>query len=144
MASLSLALGHIIILTFFVLLNSKETLSSRLARSMSKLAEIGADDYPSSGRNSPVHDLGFPQFPPFQEDVIPPPPPPPDLPLFPPPPAFPSPDDRPTVTVTVPAWPSLPDFPPFPFLDQPPPSEPFGPRFDESDDNWMPSTPNNP
>ncbi|CAA7014209.1 unnamed protein product [Microthlaspi erraticum] len=136
-SSLSLVLGYVVVLTFFILLNSEETLSSRLVRTTAKVAQIGADDYPSSGRNSPVRDLGFPDFPSFQEAVAAPPPPPPDMPLLPPPPTFP---DLESPRIPVPVWPSQPGFLPFPFTDQAPPSEPFGPRFDESD-NWLPSTP---
>ncbi|KAF8105783.1 hypothetical protein N665_0155s0004 [Sinapis alba] len=140
MASHSLVLRYIIVLTFFLILNSKEIFSSRLVRSSkAKVADqISADDYPSSGRNSPVHDLGFPDFPSFQEPTVTPQP---DLPLLPPPPpTFP---DLEKGRFPVPVWHSLPEFPPLPFLDQPPPSEPFGPRFDESD-NWMPSVPSIP
>ncbi|EOA36891.1 hypothetical protein CARUB_v10011416mg [Capsella rubella] len=160
MASLSLLLRYVFVLSFFTLLNSNETLSSRLVRSSSKVALIRADDYPSTGRNSPVHDLGFPEFPSFQEAVAPPPPPPdmpllppplPDMPLLPPPlpdmpppppPAFPY-LEKPKFRV--PVWPSLPDFPPFPFVDQAAPSdsEPSTPTFEESD-SWMPSTPSIP
>lgn len=148
MASLSLVLRYVVFLSFFILQNPKETFSSRLVRSPAKVSQIGADDYPSSGRNTPVHDLGFPDFPSFQEAVAPPPPPPdlpllppplPDLPLL-PPPAFSDPEKP---RLPVPVWPSLPDFPPFPFVDQAAPSQHFAPRFDESD-NWMPSTPSIP
>ncbi|CAF1928926.1 unnamed protein product [Brassica oleracea var. botrytis] len=138
MASLSLVLRYIIVLTFFLILDSKEIFSSRLVRSSkANVAQISADDYPSSGRNSPVHDLGFPDFPSFQEPIVTPQP---DLPLLPRPPTFP---DLEKGRFPVPVWHSLPDFPPLPFLDQPPPSEPFGPRFDESD-NWLPSVPSIP
>lgn len=142
MVSVSLVLRYVFVLTFFILLKSEEIYSSRLVRSPAKVAEIGADDYPSTGRNSPVHDLGFPDFPSFQEAVVAPPPPPPDMPLLPPPPP-PFPDLERPPRFPVPVWPTLPDFPPFPFIDQAPPSEPFGPRFDESD-NVMPSSPSIP
>lgn len=138
MVSRSLVLRYVIVFNFLILLNSKDTFSLRVMRSPAKVAQIGADDYPSSGRSSPVHDLGYPEFPSFQEAVAPPPPPP-DMPFL-PPPAFTDPE-RPRFPV--PAWPTLPDFPPFPFVDQAAPSEPFAPRFDESD-SWMPSTPSNP
>ncbi|VVA93130.1 unnamed protein product [Arabis nemorensis] len=165
MASLSLVRRYVFVLNFFILLKFEETFSSRLVRSPAKVAEIGADDYPSTGRNSPVHDLGFPDFPSFQEAIVAPPPPPPDLPLLPTPapldlpllqppppldlPLLPPPPPSPFLglegppRVPVPVWPSLPAFMPFPFIDQPPPSEPFVPRFDESD-NVMPSSPSNP
>ncbi|ESQ33777.1 hypothetical protein EUTSA_v10009323mg [Eutrema salsugineum] len=151
MASHSLVLRYFLVLTFFILLNSEETLSSRLVRSTAKVAQISADDYPSSGRNSPVHDLGFPDFPSFQESVATPPPPPPYLPLLPPsppdlpllPPPPPTYPDLEKPRLPVPVWPSIPDFPPFPFIDQAPPSEFSAPRFDESD-TWLPSTPSNP
>ncbi|CAA7014210.1 unnamed protein product [Microthlaspi erraticum] len=109
-------------------------------RSTVKVAQVGADDYPASGHNSPLRHLGFPDFPSFQEAVAAPPPPPLDMPLFPPPPTFPNLESP---RIPVPDWPSLPGFLPFPSKDQVPPSEPFGPRFDESD-NWLPSTPSNP
>ncbi|CAA0257979.1 unnamed protein product [Arabidopsis thaliana] len=148
MASLSLVLRYVVFLSFFILQKPKETFSSRLQRSHAKVAQIGADDYPSSGRNTPVHDLGFPDFPSFQEAVAPPPPPPdlpllapplPDVPLL-PPPAFP---DFEKPRLPVPVWPSLPEYPPFPFVDQSAPYQGFAPRFDESA-NWMPSTPSIP
>ncbi|KFK44879.1 hypothetical protein AALP_AA1G314800 [Arabis alpina] len=183
MASLSLVLRYVFVLTFFILLSSQETFSSRLVRSLAEVTEIGADDYPSTGRNTPVRDLGFPDFPSFQEAMVAPPPPPPDLPLLPPPPPDmpllpppppdmpllpPPPPDMPLLPppppdlpllpppspptipsleepprVPVPVWPALPEFLPFPFIEQPPPSEPFGPRFDESG-NVIPSSPSNP
>ncbi|AAD32928.1 T17H7.3 [Arabidopsis thaliana] len=110
----SLIWRYVVFLSFFILQKPKETFSSRLQRSHAKVAQIGADDYPSSGRNTPVHDLGFPDFPSFQEAVAPPPPPPdlpllapplPDVPLL-PPPAFP---DFEKPRLPVPVWPSLPE-----------------------------------
>ncbi|CAA7050673.1 unnamed protein product [Microthlaspi erraticum] len=104
-----------------------ELFSPGLVRSTAKVAQIGAD----------VRDLGFPDFPSFQEAVAAPPP---GMPLLPQTPTFPD-LENPRLPVAI--WPSLPGFLPFPFTDQSPPSEPFGPRVYESD-NWLPSTPSNP